>query len=469
MTCLLKICFVCLLLFVLVIAPWHTGASGQAPPLGFPSLSFNPHQHQTGKRKAHDAPQTSPTPRGNAAVSETSESDAKPEYTFEIKPLATPAPHDNHKDEQAKQQKQEAQQPQSGVHVEAAHPEGSAAHSTPASATSHKADAAHARGDAHATDAAHSGAAAHGGHARVRKFESEYFGGQHGYRLGGISFATPVGKRFSLKLGTRFVRESSKTPTFPSVAAMVGMQVSRGVEVEAFTFGYLPKDDQFAIGAGLRAEKHLFDFRMFGQRARVSGFFSPVYVNVKAHEAESHVSTPGVPHEEPLPHASHALSVKGDMLAATAAGPVLPLVATVKRNPQIGQVMLLGGGKLDLGKINVSVFGSGSFFSRSAKNLETPVDVEEMTHIATYINNAGFMKNSVGTEVSFKPHRRLSLTSGYARIRFDGLALRHSFLVRPSVNFGREGREVEIFGGYQILRGGHADNKLGTIGIAFHF
>ncbi|MDQ3652870.1 MAG: hypothetical protein M3458_21855 [Acidobacteriota bacterium] len=84
---LLKICFVCLLLFVLVVPPWHTSASGQAPPFGFPSLSFNPHQHQTSKRQSQAAPQASSTPRGNAVVTVTSASEVKPASTFEIKPL----------------------------------------------------------------------------------------------------------------------------------------------------------------------------------------------------------------------------------------------------------------------------------------------------------------------------------------------------------------------------------------------
>ncbi|MDQ3667440.1 MAG: hypothetical protein M3410_12855 [Acidobacteriota bacterium] len=326
-----------------------------------------------------------------------------------------------------------------------------------AAATHEQEAAAHAdetAGEEHAAkdDGGHSGDVSF-------KVESEFVGGQHGYRYGIFNFTTLMSGHRSLRLGARFVREFEHSPTFPALTAKFSMQAAKGLEVEPFAFSYLPRANQYSVGAGVRFEKKLFDFRLGGRPATLSVIGSPVFANVKALRPpveDSHSDLGDTP--------AVKITSSGTVAAAAAATPAVvePLEPTFAI---VNQFMLVGGIKLDSAPFSVSVFGNQSFFSRDTGHLETPLDVEEMTHFVAHKNNSGFAKNSVGTEGSYSPLRWLKLSGGYSALWFQDLPLRHSAFIRPNFIFG----ETEIFGGFQTLRGGHVGNNLGFVGIGFRF
>ena len=85
-----------------------------------------------------------------------------------------------------------------------------------------------------------------------------------------------------------------------------------------------------------------------------------------------------------------------------------------------------------------------------------------MTHFAAYENTDGFASASVGAEVTASWNDRFAVSASYAAMRFDGLTVRRSAVLRPSMRLGR----FELFSGVQLLRGGTGDKDIVMAGIA---
>jgi hypothetical protein len=136
-----------------------------------------------------------------------------------------------------------------------------------------------------------------------------------------------------------------------------------------------------------------------------------------------------------------------------------------ERPANIDHLMLLGGVAVQSGKLEFTVFGSRSFFSRDPVGLETHVDLQEMTQFDAYDNNDGFAQNSAGTEASYSLTDRITLAARYALILFDD-GTRNSFAFVPSIKLGSR---WEAFAGIQILRGDGTDQNLVTTGASLSF
>jgi len=261
--------------------------------------------------------------------------------------------------------------------------------------------------------------------------EPELFVGQRGYIHGGFEFEKSINEKFELGLSVHVVRENSEGSFFPSVGVKLTTEITEGFELTAFTFGYLPVEDMYGLGVGVRIDKELAEISAFGSPAQVSVFISPAYSYVKG---------------------ARELEVEGEEEAE--------IPATVNH------YMLFGGVRLDAEPVSLVLFGSHSFFSGDPVGVETRVDLGEMTQTEVYENTDGFAGNSIGGEIEFELTDWLSVSTSYAVIWLEGLPKRRSFMVGPSFSIG-EG--LEIHGGLQLLRGGEADNNLGVIGLTLNF
>jgi hypothetical protein len=131
----------------------------------------------------------------------------------------------------------------------------------------------------------------------------------------------------------------------------------------------------------------------------------------------------------------------------------------------IGHLMLLGGLAVEAGPLELTFFGSHSFFSRDSVGLETHVDLEEMTHFAAYENNDGFARNTLGLEISYALTDIITLEAKYAWIDYEDRS-RHALTFAPALKLGSQ---WEVFAGIQLLRGDGPDNNLAVTGAAFSF
>ena len=249
--------------------------------------------------------------------------------------------------------------------------------------------------------------------------EAEFYAGKRGYLHGGLGVIAPLNDRQKVGIVGHFVREETGGEIFPSLGAEFVQDFGGGYELEAFSFGYFPVEKQSAWAVGLRGSRRI----AFNDHASITPFFGPAYAHVRALDEER----------------------------GTPVG--------------IGHLMLLGGFELEAGPVELTVFGSHSFFSRDPVGLETHVDLEEMTHFAAYENNDGFARNSVGAELSYAPATWLTLSARYALILYLD-ETRHSFSFVPTVKLGPA---LEIFAGFQLLRGDGAENDLFMTGAAFSF
>ena len=251
------------------------------------------------------------------------------------------------------------------------------------------------------------------------EIETEFYAGKRGYLHGGLGAIAPLDDKQKIGIVGHFVREESGGDIFPSLGAEYIRDLGAGYELEAFSFGYLPVEKQIAWAAGLRGSRRF----SLGDDVSITPFLGPAYARVRAL----------------------------DEATGTPVG--------------ISHLMLLGGMAIESGPVELTVFGSHSFFSRDPSGLETHVDLEEMTHFGAYENNDGFAQNTVGAELSWSPAPSLTLTARYALILFQD-ETRHSVSFTPAVKLGEH---LEAFAGVQLLRGDGPDNDLLMTGVAFSF
>jgi hypothetical protein len=249
--------------------------------------------------------------------------------------------------------------------------------------------------------------------------ETEFYAGKEGYIHGGLGAIAPLDEKQKVGIMGHFVREESGGDVFPSLGAEYIRDMGGGVELEAFSFGYLPVEKQSAWAAGLRGSRRY----SLSDDVSLTPFLGPAYARVRALDEET--GTPvGISH-----------------------------------------LMLLGGMAVEAGPVELTVFGSHSFFSRAPSGLETHVDLEEMTHFGAYENNDGFARNTVGAELSWSPTASLNFSARYALILYQD-ETRHSMSVTPGVKIGER---LEVFAGVQFLWGDGPDNNLLMTGVAFSF
>jgi hypothetical protein len=251
------------------------------------------------------------------------------------------------------------------------------------------------------------------------EIESEFYAGERGYLHGGFGVITPLNEQQQIGIVGHFVQEESGEDIFPSLGAEFVQDLGHGAELEAFSFGYFPVEDQSAWAIGLRGRQRF----ECGGKFSATPFFGPSYADVRAIDETS----------------GSAVS--------------------------IGHLMLLGGVAIEAGPVACTVFASHSFFSRNPVGLETHVDLEEMTHFAAYENNDGFARDTVGGELSYSPIEWLTLTARYALIVYKD-ETRHSIAFTPAVKLGEH---FEVFAGLQLLRGDGPDNDLVMTGVGYSF
>ncbi|MES2924465.1 MAG: hypothetical protein V4819_23130 [Verrucomicrobiota bacterium] len=249
--------------------------------------------------------------------------------------------------------------------------------------------------------------------------EGEFYAGKRGYLHGGLGVINTLDADQKVGLVGHFVREDSDGDIFPSLGAEYIRDMGGGFEIEAFSFGYLPVESQHAWAVGLRGSRTFEP----SDHLSLSPFFGPSFARVQAIEEAT---------ESPV---------------------------------DIGHLMLLGGVALEAGPLELTLFGSHSFFSRDSVGLETHVDLEEMTHFAAYENNDGFARNSLGAELSYALNNWISLEVKYVWLEYED-RIRHAITLFPSIHLGSQ---WEVFAGFQLLRGDGPDNDLVVTGAAFAF
>jgi hypothetical protein len=248
--------------------------------------------------------------------------------------------------------------------------------------------------------------------------ESEVYIGKRGYLHGGLGIIAPLGERQRIGVISHFVREDSGGELFPSLGAEFIQEFSHGTELEVFSFGYFPVERQHAWALGARGRHH-FDF---DGRVTLSPFFGPAYARVQAIDEDT---------SQPV---------------------------------SIGHFMLLAGLGVQASEWEITLFGTHSAFTGNPFGLETHVDLEEMTHFASYENNDGFARNTAGMEISRAFGKRLTLLARYAWIDY-GDEIRHSISLAPELKVGND---LRILAGVQLLRGGK-ENDLFFGGISWSF
>lgn len=257
----------------------------------------------------------------------------------------------------------------------------------------------------------------HGG--TQAKLGTELYLGKHGYWHAGAAVSAPLGGKLSLVLGAHMVREETGAKEVPSFEVEVIREFEHGLEVEAFGFGYPKVEHKQAWGVGVRATKR------FALQDGVSAapFFGPAYARVEAVEAVEEAAV------------------------------------------TVGHLMLLGGVTLEAGPVSVTLLGSHSFYNRDPSGLETPVDLESMTHFAAYENNDGFARDTLAIELAWEVTEWLTLHARYAAIWLDA-ETRHAVAFTPAVKIGER---VEVTAGVQFLRGGEVENDLIFGGVSVSF
>ncbi len=249
--------------------------------------------------------------------------------------------------------------------------------------------------------------------------EGEFYAGKRGYLHGGLGVINTLDADQKIGGVGHFVREDSDGRIFPSLGAEYIRDLGDGFELEVFSFGYLPVESQHAWAVGLRGTR---TFEV-SEDLSLSPFFGPSFARVRAIE-EATGSPVG-----------------------------------------IGHLMLLGGVAVEAGPVELTLFGSRSFFSRDSTGMETHVDLEEMTHFAAYENNDGFARNTLGMEVVYPLTRSITLEARYAWIDYEDRA-RHAITFAPATKLGPQ---WEAFVGIQLLRGDGPDNNLAVTGATFSF
>lgn len=249
--------------------------------------------------------------------------------------------------------------------------------------------------------------------------ESEFYAGERGYLHGGLGVTGAINSHQAFGVVGHFVREDSKGEIFPSLGGEFIQHLESDIELEFFTFGYSPVEEQYAWAFGIRGSR---EFEV-SESVSLTPFFGPTFARVRAIDEATLDPT------------------------------------------MISHLMLLGGVALEAGPVEVNLFGSYSFFNRDERGLETHVDLEEMTHFAAYENNDGFARSTVGTEISYALHERVTLSGRYALILYRDQT-RHSISFTPEFSLSPR---TNLFGGFQLLRGDGEDNNLFVTGVSFSF
>jgi len=255
---------------------------------------------------------------------------------------------------------------------------------------------------------------------RTVDIETDFFAGRHGYLHTGVGVLVNLKDQQRVGLTYHTVREQSGESFFPSLGAEYTRKFADGLELELFSFGYFPVERQHAWAVGARAQK---GFEV-SEHLTLTPFFGPTWAKVRAYDE-----------------------------AADAAR-------------DIEHVMLFGGLTFSFQPVEVSIFGSQSFFSRDPRGLETRVDLEEMTHFASYENNDGFARNSVGTEINLTATSWFGVSARYAAVFFPDEPVLHSAGVVARFAIGER---FSIFAGPQWLRGGARSNNLVAAGFSVSF
>ena len=251
------------------------------------------------------------------------------------------------------------------------------------------------------------------------EFEAEFYTGRRGYLHGGMHVGASLNETQEIGLNGHFVREETGAPVFPSLGVTFNQDFSSGVGLEAYSFTYIPVNDQHAWAIGLRGSRQFSS----GDKATITPFFGPVYATVQA------------------------------------------IDEATERPVDIDHVMFLGGFAFEAGRLELTVVGTHSFFSRDPVGLETHVDLQEMTQFEAYENNDGFVRNSMASEISYSPTDRITLTGRYALIGYDD-GTRNSIAFVPSIALGPH---WEAFAGVQFLRGYGPDQDLVTGGFSIAY
>lgn len=250
--------------------------------------------------------------------------------------------------------------------------------------------------------------------------ETDFFTGEHGYLHAGVGVLMNLKDQQRIGLTYHIVREQTGESYFPSLGAEYTRKFESGLELEAFSFGYFPVENQHALAVGARAQKAFQVSELFS----VTPFFGPTWAKVRAYNETS------------------------------------------DDTEDIDHLMFFGGLTSSYQAVEMSVFGSQSFFSHDPRGLETRVDLEEMTHFSIYENNDGFARNSVGTEINVTATSWLSASARYAAIYFPGEPVVHSVGVVARFTIGEH---FSIFAGHQWLRGSTRDNNLIATGFSLSF
>lgn len=251
------------------------------------------------------------------------------------------------------------------------------------------------------------------------RFGSDLYLGRDGYRHGGIGITMALDGHSALTIGAHVVRETSAARDVPSFELEWIGDLPGGVELEIFGFAYSEVEQKHAWGLGVRVAKPI----RLTDRLSIEPFAGPTFASVRAERGET---------SEPV---------------------------------TVAHTLLLAGATMQAGPLTATLLGSHSIYDHDIAGLETPVDLESVTHFAAYENNDGFARTTGAVEIGWAVYDWLSLHARYAVMHFDE-GTRHAIAVTPTVKLGEH---VELTAGGQWLRGGEVENDLTFIGLSVSF
>ena len=248
--------------------------------------------------------------------------------------------------------------------------------------------------------------------------EPEYFRGKNGYQHTGLGMEILSPKTTYLAMNYHTSQEESDAPTYHSLGLTLGNSNINGNDISIFGFTYFKKEGKHANGIGIQFERTILQL---GKDASASIMFRPAFVNISA------------------------------------------INENTDNTENINHTMLMSGLTMQYKLIDLSIFGTHSFFSKNPQSLETNVDMGELTGIEVYENNDGFPKNSIASIINFPLSERLTVSGQYAILWFEGQTPRHSIFPKMALSINSY---FNIFFGMQWLRGGIKNDMLGFGGLS---